>query len=83
MRTSNKSTDRTSTAADDAADDGGDFVWGLRAIGAEINRTEQQTQHMHARGILGGIVVKLWAKTVFAPRRKLRRLADLRASKPE
>ena len=27
-----------------------DFVWGTRAIGREINRTERQTYHLLSRG---------------------------------
>ena len=65
-------------SADSAVDD---LVWGLKAIGAEIGRTEAQAQYLHARGLLAGIVVKLGGKTVVASRAKLRKLTDVIAAK--
>lgn len=64
-----------------ASDAEGDLVWGLKAIGAEIGRNEQQTQYLHARGLLDGIVTKLGPKTLVASRAKLRKLPELLASK--
>jgi hypothetical protein len=51
-----------------------DFLWGARAIGAYIGRTEQQVHYLHGRGQLGDAVTKLGHKTLVASRAKLRAL---------
>ena len=64
-----------SKTAEHEFEDSDDLVWGARAIGAVINRTQGQTYHLFETGALDGAVGKLGPKTMVGSRRKLRKFA--------
>jgi hypothetical protein len=57
-----------------------DWVWGAKAIGRLIGRSESQTHYLFAKGLLGDAAWKVGHKAIVASRAKLAALAGKLAS---
>jgi hypothetical protein len=60
------------------ADEPPDTIWGAKAIGEEIDRTEPQVYRLLAAGALQGAARKVSHKTIVASRSRLRSLPFLK-----
>ena len=71
MRNTVTSSNKKTADADSGASD---VLWGARAIGAFIDRSESQVYYLHSCGALAGATKKLSHKILVGSRSKLREL---------
>ena len=53
-----------------------DLVWGAKAIGIVLGRSEHQVHYLHEKGLLHDALFKLSHKMLVLSRRKLRELPE-------
>jgi hypothetical protein len=70
VETTNTGKQREASAEDSASD----LLWGVAAIGREIDRTPAQTYHLIQIGALEGAVAKLGHRTIVGSRKRLANL---------